>query len=620
MTISSYRCYLKLIFCFSLLLFYACEYDSNEMNYHELTPPEKEVSATFNLADIPEGNMIYIYNNTYLTYNLNVSSGTIISKEFFLNGQSINSSNGYIVLSPSKLQGNTTNTIKVKVKTTSATGSLAEILGGEKDEFEFSYSVKYVNPNIDLNIRQRVSNDKHLELYWDKPQIEGVEIESYTIYNYNNFDDVLVSKITNPDQTSYVDENYVYGVKTVRVVVKYKSNVIAEKEDFYTIKYDEFTSKHFLCDISRTGDLLISWNNPNMYTCKYVFEDNKNNKTNLEHGISNTIFTEYAFPQDQEMYFKLYILPVNANYSDYAKYPSVIFNYKDKNLGYSHYGNLAVDVTNSLILGITPYNSYQNHTVNVYDMANDFKLIQTNPAYESGNYFAEEILASRKGKIGIYYRTSDNGSFSTFSNYMLNSKKSTVNSAYWVQHYLGDNDKYFVNNHQYSLRIYDINTGNLILTTTENNREFGTKVSASGKYVFNGQKDDKWYNLYEFDGTKLNLLKSSSTGHTGLFWFSPYDEKFAIMEKPDYTFLVVNVPELTTVTKINGKFMGFDPSTGNILYKEKVQGDFHYFRVRNSTFDKDIFQIITKYGNDLQLINGYLFYNRYNYINISKAL
>ena len=92
------------------------------------------------------------------------------------------------------------------------------------------------------------------------------------------------------------------------------------------------------------------------------------------------------------------------------------------------------------------------------------------------------------------------------------------------------------------------------------------------------------------------------------------------MEKPDNTFLVVNVPELTTVTKINGKFMGFDPSTGNILYKEKVQGDFHYFRVRNSTFDKDIFQIITKYGNDLQLINGYLFYNRYNYINISKAL
>ena len=314
---------LKISFLFSVLLFCACEYDSDNMNYHELPRPENNLSVTYNLADVPEGGMIYIYSPTRLTYTLNISSGTILRKEFYLNNQRITDVNGEIFLSPDILYNNTANVLSLKIEVGSGTGSLAEILGGEKSEFEFDYLVKYVNPDIRLDIKQRVSRENHLELYWEKPQIEGVEIENYRIYYYDNFEELLVKEITDPDVTSYVDKDYVYGAKTYRIVVTYNSNEITPKEDFYTVKYSEFSEGMFTYNSSEQFKLKIKWKNPNAFVCKYVLCW-KGEEIYMNEGVSEASVPRPTYPMTGAQYYELYILPVDGNFSDYTKYPKVI--------------------------------------------------------------------------------------------------------------------------------------------------------------------------------------------------------------------------------------------------------------------------------------------------------
>lgn len=621
------RC-LKLILSFSVFLFYACEYDNNEMNYHELTPPEKNASVVFNLADIPEGNPIYIYAPTYLTYKLNITSGTIVYKEFYLNNQLMDVSNGYIFLHPYNVPENINSTLKLKVKLTSGTGSLAEILGGEKSEFEFNYSVKYVNPDIKLDIKQRVNHNKHLELYWDKPNIEGLEIESYKIYHYNSFDEILVAEITNPDETSYIDNSYVYGSKTFRIVVKYKSNKIEDKEAFYTVKYNEFTSSMFTTSSAEPFKLKIKWNNPNNIACKYVLKW-RDEVINIKEGTSEVSILRPTFPMSDTQYYELYILPLHADFNNYEKYPKIINYFQEKFFGEKYEENARhiqfnADVKNNYILAMRPD---QNHFgFRAYNK--ESLIIQNNADISFGyNIYTEEFTTSpTTGRVAIHCRINDRSTdpkIYVYSDYTLNTLLGTFSTDDFPVFFLTDDDKIIINNNDRKLnRIYDIKTNKLLNNQRESTgTDFRPAISPDGKYIFNYLRiDNTWYKLYSYENGDFNLIKHQTNSRVNNIVFNPKRQNHVVMQTIDNKFSIYEIPSLNKIATFDGEFICFDSFTGNILYLDKDFNSNSQLNILNDTYDKVIFKITTNlnfYYYYARLINNHLVVRDY-YINITK--
>lgn len=610
-------------------MLYACEYDSNGMNYHEVIPPEKDVSVTYNLADVPEGNTIYIYSPTSLVYTLNTSSGAIISKEFYINNQQINDEQGKIFLSPDNIPENTTNTLKLKVKLTSGTGSLAEILGGEKSEFEFSYPLKYVNPDVKLNIMQRVSNDNHLELYWEKPEIEGTEIENYKIYNYDNFDEIFIKEITDQNETSYLDKDYVYGSKTFRIVTTYKSKEIAPKEDFYTVKYEDFTSDKFTTSSSESFKLKIKWNNPNTFASKYVLKW-ENELIYINENVNETSIIRPTFPMPGEQYYELYILPIDADFNEYTKYSKVINYFRESFVGeelgldLSHIW-YAADVKNNFILTMRPnYNpfGFRAHDINDLNTSLNFDMADLSPFYTS-----EFTTSPTTGRVAIHWRNRDsygNAKINVYSDYTLKTLLGSFPADDFPVFFLTDDDKIIINNNDRQRnRIYNIKTGALLNNQTETTgTEFRPAISPDGKYVFNYLRiSNTWYKLYSYDNGNFNLIKYQINSGVKEIVFNPKNQNHVLMQSStNNSFSIFEVPSLIKIATIEGEFVRFDPFTGNILYLDKNFENNYQLNILNSSYDKTIFKITTNlnyYYYYSNLMNNNLIVRDY-YINITK--
>ncbi|MCD7972020.1 MAG: hypothetical protein LUG18_05035 [Candidatus Azobacteroides sp.] len=619
---------LKITFSLSLLLLYACEYQNDEMNYHTLIPPEEEINITYNLADIPEGETIYIYAPTSLSYMLNTSAGEIISTEFYLNNQPINHSESKIFLTPDDIPKNTTSKLKLNITLTSGTGSLAEILGGEKKNFEFYYPIKYVSPDIKLNIKQRISNDKHLELYWEKPQLEGTDVASYSIFYYDNGEEIFVEEISDPDITSYTDRNYVYGSKTFKIVTTYQSEQITPKEDFYTVKYNEFTSNMFSTGSSESFKLRIKWNNPNDILCKYVLKW-KDEVVYIPVNESEGLVSRPVFPMSDTQYYEIYILPVDAPFEDYATYSGIINYFEESFFGetYEPYaGNIwfAADIKHDYILAMRP--SRDSFGFRAYDKDNLNVIQNTGFGNIYPFYTSEFTTAPTSGKVAIHYRhnnSSDIAIIHVYADYTLKKWLGSFNTDAFPVFFLTDDDKIIINNNdRRTNRIYDVNTGSLLNNQIEDTKtDFRPVISADGKYIFNYLRlNDAWYKLYHYENGNFDLITYQTNSRVKNIVFNPKTPEHVIMQSMDNYFSVFEVPSLNKIATIEGEFICFDPFTGNILYSDKNFEENAQLNILNHSYDKTIFKIIINpiyYNYYFRLMNNHLIIYDY-YINIIK--
>lgn len=619
--------HLKFIYCLISLFLYSCEYDNDDMNYHTLAPPSNNIVAKLDLANISEGETIYIYSPTSLAYTLNVSSGTVVSKEFFLNDQPLYGYyDGGIYLRTNYMPDNAVGTLTVKVKLTSCTGSLAELLGGEKYEFKFTYKVKFVNPTVNLNIRQLV-RDNHMEIYWNKPQVDGAEIESYTIYNSDNYGAVISNKIVNPDQTSYVDKNYVYGSRTYRIITKYKFNKIPQKEDFYTVRYENITSNMFTTSSSESFKLKIKWNNPSNLASKYVLKWN-NNLINISEGVAEASVLRPPFPMQSDQYYELYILPVDANFDSYASYPKVTNYFKENYFGETLEPNkspirFAADLKNGYILAMRPndnnfgFRAYNKDNLNI--VSNKF-LGYTAP------YYTETFATSpNTGQVAIHFRidNSNDDRIQVYSDFTLNGSLGTYSTDDFPDYYLTEDDKLLiVNNDHYNLRIFDIKTSLLLKDQRETSGEqFIPKISANGQYNINytNYTSGAWFKLYKYESNNLTLIKAVTNSGIKRIVFSPKVQNQVAMQSSDNTFSICEIPSLNKLVTIQGEFVCFDPFTGNVLYADKEFANNSRLNVLNATYDKTIYSIVVRnyYYYYCWLLNNHLILKDY-YVNITK--
>lgn len=617
----------RLIALGAVMCLNSCKYESEELNFHTISPPNQDNKVNVNLADVPTGQTVYIYSPTDITYSINASTGAIVKYEFFINERLHSSDRGILHISPDDITKSMVNELKVKVELSSGTGSLAEILGEEKAVFEFSYPLKFVQPDVDLRIQQRVDETKKLVIYWDKPAVEGLEVESYEIYNFSNLGQILIDRISDPNRTEFLDEEYSYGPKTYKIITTFKGNKIPPREDFYSVKYNVFTTAHIEANTLKNLNLRIKWTHPDGIESKYVLVWNRQVQYIPVQQNSAEVYRP-AFPYLEEQYYEIYVLPENADFWDYQKYPKVINYFKEQTLG---------DGTEPRVLFVCTEADYKNNLVlSMQTLRNDYGF----RTYNSDNlrqqslfrghvqhpyYVSSFKVSPTKGRIAIHLRSNDykiKPKIDVYSDHTLSRKLGSYPTDDFPIFFLTDDDKMMLSpNNMDNFKIYDINSGNLLSEKRENG-QFRPAISADGKYTVSYVGNaDGWYRLYSYQNNQYTLIKEKRNSRIyNDIKFHPTVKDQVVIQSIDNYFSICQLPDLKEIKRIPGEFLCFDAFTGNILYKDRDFTANSTVHVMDSKYVNVLFSIrASNYfqGGDVRLLKNHLILDNH-YVNINQ--
>lgn len=610
-----------------LLAISSCEYDSDSTNYHEITPPEATITTNIELSGTNPENVIYIYAPTNLQYTLNTSSGTVVNQDFKLDGRSLTLQNGNIIhIYPSQYD-NEIHLLKIKLTLSSGSGSLAEILGKEIQNDEVEFKLKYVKTDNTITINQRVNSKGNLELFWEKPSIDGISVAGYDIYYNEKGRDVLLTTITDGNQTSFADLSYAYSLKTYRMVTRFNSDQVDSWVNFHTVKYTPIVKGDFAVSNKTNSGLLVSWNNPNKFNCKYVLKWNTSTLYNVEKGKSSALATRDQFPLLKPIYYTLYILPETAPFSDYLNYPSVSNSFEDNKFLFENNNYPVVDVRDNTLLTVPLYVYKSLYSYDITDMSFKNKLELNLP----DNVYIESVeVAQPTGHVAIHYRSHDSKykpNIVIYEDKTLKKALSWFPASSFPSFVLTGNDRLFLleNYMNKELKVYDIKTKRLILTHTEPQTEDGFRMTVShdGKYMYARGGVNHWYRLYEFDGEKLTVVQQfSGRNKYSTFSFHPQNSGQAIVKDKTNGFSIIEIPSMKVIKSIAGDFYAglspIDPISGNLIYRDANYATNNQINVLDNTYSKVIFTTTIKpgYSTHIQLMNNYIFQGSHMHMKI----
>lgn len=562
-------------------VFTGCEYDKNDIYIVDIQKPvEKRI--TFNLADLPSGTTIYIYQKTNLMYDLNLPEGDILKRKLTLGGRELLSTDGYIVLDPKDYNSRTVEKLTLDVEVNSGSESIAGKLGLENYIGTFEYEIVFI-PDAVLglqNIAHHKNKDDYFELTWSKPQLEQYTVEKYRITYYHDRTE-YIEEILNPDQTVFVDTRAVFGYLHYRIETFFKESYRQPWVDNYTtsIEFPKYSVKFEYTGINSGR---ISWPK-NEYKSKYAFArgyygdiiyEGTNNYFEIEdladfstkHGVG--IFPiSYAGE-----WVELYVLPMSANTVN-------------RNMPI-HYDELH---SQSLITRSSDYENY----IAFIDTTKDILFIKNQDELWSYNSNTLEAIDNRylpntmTTNWNVHGFCSEKSSTIFIPNYdcidlisydLKNHEKIQFESTEALNYqyaYLGTNDIVFIYSKESpKLYAYDLNSRKLISSLSLENMWGNVVVSRDGKYVC--LYNDIRALVYKFSDNVFSLLYTEEFPSYGL---GSYDSKsICFNEKISNQLIVTYSPgtysnEMYTVDIENNSksekkrysYRCSDPYTGNIV-------------------------------------------------------
>lgn len=562
-------------------VFTGCEYDKNDIYIVDIQKPvEKRI--TFNLADLPSGTTIYIYQKTNLMYDLNLPEGDILKRKLTLGGRELLSTDGYIVLDPKDYNSRTVEKLTLDVEVNSGSESIAGKLGLENYIGTFEYEIVFI-PDAVLglqNIAHHKNKDDYFELTWSKPQLEQYTVEKYRITYYHDRTE-YIEEILNPDQTVFVDTRAVFGYLHYRIETFFKESYRQPWVDNYTtsIEFPKYSVKFEYTGINSGR---ISWPK-NEYKSKYAFArgyygdiiyEGTNNYFEIEdladfstkHGVG--IFPiSYAGE-----WVELYVLPMSANTVN-------------RNMPI-HYDELH---SQSLITRSSDYENY----IAFIDTTKDILFIKNQDELWSYNSNTLEAIDNRylpntmTTNWNVHGFCSEKSSIIFIPNYdcidlisydLKNHEKIQFESTEALNYqyaYLGTNDIVFIYSKESpKLYAYDLNSRKLISSLSLDNMWGNVVVSRDGKYVC--LYNDIRALVYKFSDNVFSLLYTEEFPSYGL---GSYDSKsICFNEKISNQLIVTYSPgtysnEMYTVDIENNSksekkrysYRCSDPYTGNIV-------------------------------------------------------
>jgi len=606
-----------LLYSISALLsfpFHSCAYDSSDDNYIDIKKPDGNVNISIDLAGVNPSQTIYLYQYAYFYYTVNSGGKNVIAQKFYLDGKELNTN-------PQKdgtylstgITDNQIHDLKLIMGLQTGTGSLAEYAGYEMYVGELNFKVKFVsNPDVNMNIRESVDENNYYKIEWDKPK--EYDVECYKVYNGDYMSDNLIATINNPEQTYYVDKDYVYGYKFYSICAILKNGQQVSLTDRFTARHFNITENNFKTERISTSEMKIKWTNPNPYPCKYVLKYLFGNEIKVIESTNETIIPVDNFPTSSDSY-AFYILPINADTTQYQLYPYIIKSFSDNLFNDINYG---ADQANNLLLGLDFDNLIKYN-------ASDFS-IQSTVKHNLTLHTGCKVKASNKGLVAI----SDlNNYIHIYSDNTL-SKEIFFTNTQGNYFYLNNANHLFIE--QYTgFDLFNIASGNKICSkrwtsgNTINDINVKTRISANGKYIYalctEYLPEKHWTELYELQSDNtLRLIQTQINANIKSIEFNPIKDSEAIIQYKDNKFAIVDLSTGSTTT-IDGTFQNIDPFTGNLLYKgpEYANSQYNVYVLASdykTLYMKIPLANINPYA-DARLYNNNLIFNGY-YLNLAK--
>lgn len=605
----------KLLILFTLLLttfLVSCEFDNDDKNFNHVVPPPDEIPVGIDLAGVKEGETIYIYTKTYLTYSLNTSGKSLLSKEFYLDDVNIlsdkDSDLNSVYIDPGTIYADEDHTLTLKIAIKSGSGSLADHLNAEGYLGEMKFKVKYVKADMKLGVKQRQNANKHLELYWEKPPLEQVKVKGYTIYQSSDVNNISeeqkVAEINDPNVTSFADPTYVYGYRNYHIIVHFEGDKIEPWNEYVKAEYKPIEK----LETSRPEPrkMKIGFNNENTFPCKYVVKYYSGDNDDTPYPISG----EQAYIIKDDIQFPvragaktlfLFVLPPDTNNDNYSEYPYILIEYSDPHMEEDIISR-AVDNNTSLFYTLS------HDQLNVYNGTTMQLLKRTthNISIDNGSV----VAANTSGKIAItdVNRTTNILAYNTLPNklYSFENAKECVLT----------NDNKLIYSNASGIYMADVNNG----STT-------TLKATSQLEVFMASKDGKYASISNNVPYNYSLLDIS--GDTPVFIrnmiFEGYiaymnDNRMIVNRESNGAeeFTIYELPSMQILKKVEGIFKDIDLIYGNIIYIDPNYSDNKMIYVLSSDYSKNVFEMkLNHYYSDIYLTKNFLFVENY-YLNLSK--
>lgn len=590
----------KIIFypLFLFCLLFSCEYDNNPIFEENLAPPKDEVELEIELSHVLPNNVIYIYEYTKLTYKIDSKGKDILDFKVSIDAHAEIDGNN-IYLRP--LADNSVRKLTFDIQLKTHTGSIADRLGYEKYVGKYEYNVKFVKLEEDfkINLRGGKSKEGYLQLNWDEPKFDNAKLLKYELIFV---DDITKERethiITDPKQTSFIDENYTWGYKTYELRTYYKNNDInyeSLKIDYFSPEYYGFKNEtKFNYEYQDNEWMNVSWDYTG-YKCKYLIIEANGTKIECNESQRKIKMQRFRFPSDANR-FKMYILPVNMPYDDYANGIFIDCDYYWYNIGeYSarpHAWNISKNEY---------YNLYHDE-LKIYSISNFSKkkdLLLREIGYSDIMYMSASAVTSQ---IAIY-TYSRPAPVSTSDIFIYNNSSFTnpvqiqnVN-RHSSQIYLCDNYTLFYHdlfwlgdiNYERNCIVLDSKTGNEILRQKLQDRDSQIAVSSDGKYLCDYYKSH--IIIYEIQGDRaIQIYSYTNTDYRYSTCQFSYTNPKELILAGDTETLIFDVKSLTNKYSTKGRFLVQDPVTGHIACMDE---DYNQNFLLN-IYDRTLFNKLVK--------------------------
>jgi|GEM_PF-2969997 len=280
----------------------SCEFESDKEFFRELEKPG-EIMIGLDLADVRPGDPIYIYDDTKLYFNLNNAGKKLFNQEVMITGQLLYLTGGdYITIIKDNLIKGANNSLKMTFRIKTDSGSLADLLNAEFYEGVFEFILIPVDNAFDLGVSDGITNEGYLELKWDKPSFEQLDIESYEI-KFKDFRGVNIIETLDGSATSFVDKDYIGGYRSYSISMKFAEGKIKDKVVYYNMSYTGMTSDDINIEFKDLVSTKLTWK-PNRYRCRYFILHNRNDAVvgSASYETPEVLLQAPEFPEESGFY------------------------------------------------------------------------------------------------------------------------------------------------------------------------------------------------------------------------------------------------------------------------------------------------------------------------------
>lgn len=584
---------------FVIVLFFGCEYDKDEIYQEDITPPE-EISIDINLDGLENGETLYIYRKTKISYNADFKGKAFLKYEVKLGDKNLYlPEDGILYFDPFDYRGVDELSLTIDVELKTGTNSIAENLGLEKYLGSFKYKIRFIhNADLSLKFENSITQDGNLKISWKPLDLKQLRVNKYEVYSYNGYEQKLLTTITDTENPFFVDKSHVLGKQDYLIFTYFEDDRIEKLWDYHTVQI-EYPSESL--DSEPIGlDKMKVWWDKHIYNCYYALELEDGTiidcKGNTEVEISHT----YKFPIYKDI--KLHIYPVDhtGNLSSTPYSSQVLQSNRVKDVYVS--GGIAYDIKHKelyirdqyklLALDLSTMDAIPNRVIDrPYDWDWWSQYMYYSEFHEKLFYIASDY------KINIYDR---NLKIQSYINW-----EKTALSKFTVLHARKDGILVFgyVDPNGHWTNVYNLTNNRLIYREGPDVLRNYAKRSMSKDGTYLCVSEDNYIQIFGFNNIEMFNINSISTypiNFQECIFSKIDDEELYVIEKEQ--FYRMNALTKNRTSYIIGRFITEDPFTGNIAYIK----DDNTFVILNHEMNKEIYSTLVSRTWDLGLFNNIL--------------